>query len=506
MSTGILTRILKVLAALLTSNVVNLATRLLLPPIFLYRYGTTLYGEWIVLSGAVAYLSTLNFGIQTYVTQDLTVRYQRRDLERYHLQQSTALRILLGILGTASVLALLLFGLPAKHLLRLTIPQSTAVLTLYLLALQVLLSVLFKHFTGMYTVLSRAHTGVLWVNGQRLAMVILTSFGAWMRWSFPTLAALQLGIYIVGTLLILLHVRRVAPEIFPHVRLWDRNAARGILRPSGYFGLISMSTFLSYEIPVLLLQREIGPFVVVAFTVMRTIFSMCRQVLNAPTQALAPEITRLFGREEWDALARVYSYSERLIFALIAPVNLGVLMISPVLLVLWLHRPQLFSVLPYVLMATISMTLSVKEHKFQFQFATNTHESLARIMFFSYVALVGIAIPMIHWLGMIGFLLAWLTVEMFQVLRILRLNQDLFAHTGEHTLKYVYRLAGISIVGLIVSGILLRQTFTTSYWMQLAVSVGISFAVGGVAFALFDMRPLARQLFAKLGRRFGLAE
>src|SRR5665213_4436611 len=111
---GILTRILKVMAALLTSNVVNLITKLLLPPIFLYRYGTTLYGEWIALSGAVAYLSTLNFGIQTYVTQDLTVRYQRNDLERYHIQQSTSLRVLLGILGSAAVVCLVILALPIQ--------------------------------------------------------------------------------------------------------------------------------------------------------------------------------------------------------------------------------------------------------------------------------------------------------------------------------------------------------------------------------------------------------
>ncbi len=370
---GILTRVAKVTGALLTSNVVNLTTKLLLPPIFLYKYGTTLYGEWIVLSGAVAYLSTLNFGIQTYVTQDLTIRYHQGDMQRYHLQQSTALRILLAILGSAALAALVIFALPVHHLLRLTISQSMASLALYLLALQVLCGVLFGYFTGMYTVLSRAHTGVFWANGLRLTMVLATSTGAWMRLSFSMLAGLQLGTYLIGTLLILLHVRRIAPEIFPQMQHWDRSAVRGILRPSGYFGLISMSTFLSYEVPILILQREVGPFVVVAFTVMRTIFSMCRQILNAPTQAMAPEITRLFGREEWAPLSQLYRYSERLLFAILPVANLGMLLLSPVLLGLWLHKPQLFSVVPYVWMAAISITLSAKEHKFQFQYATNTH-------------------------------------------------------------------------------------------------------------------------------------
>src|ERR1700735_5691477 len=128
---GILTRIVKVMAALMSSNVVNLITKLLLPPVFLFRYGTTLYGEWIALSGAVAYLSTLNFGIQTFVTQDLTVRYQRHELDSYHLRQSTSLRVLLGILGPAAGVCLVVFVLPVQNWLRLTISQHDTSLTLY---------------------------------------------------------------------------------------------------------------------------------------------------------------------------------------------------------------------------------------------------------------------------------------------------------------------------------------------------------------------------------------
>jgi O-antigen/teichoic acid export membrane protein len=503
---GILTRIVKVMAALLTSNLVSVATQLLLPPIFLLRYGTTLYGEWLALSVTVAYLGTLNFGIQTYVTQDLTVRYQRQDLASYHVRQSTALRVLLGILVTAALVALVVFVLPLRGLLRLTIPQHTAAITLYMLALQVLLGVLFSYFTGMYMVISRAHTGVLWANGQRLALVFSTSLALWSRASFPVLALVQLLVYVGATLLLLLHVRVVAPQIFPRLAGWDRGAVPGILRPSSYFGLISMSTFLSFQVPVLILQRESGPFIVVAFTVMRTIFSMCRQVLNAPTQALGPEITRLFGLQEWGDLTRVYSYSERLIFTLIPMVNLGVLMVSPVMLLLWLHKHGLFSVLPYVLMAAVSMTLSAKEHKFQFQFSTNTHERLARIMFFGYIALVALAVPMVHWYGLMGFLVTWLAIELYQTGRILQLNQDFFAHTGEHTLKYVYRLAGLSVVGLIASGLLLRHTSTASYWTQFDAGIGVSFAVGGAAFFLFDMREILKKLLARLSNHMGWAK
>lgn len=486
------------MAALLTSNVVNLITKLLLPPIFLLRYGTTLYGEWIALSGAVAYLGTLNFGIQTYVTQDLTVRYQQNDLVRYHVRQSTSLRVLLGILGTAAIVCLVVFALPVQNWLRLTLSQRVTDLTLYLLALQVLLGVLFGYFTGMFMVLSRAHIGVLWVNGLRLTLVVVVSTGAWVRLSFPALASLQAGVYLLGIALVLLHIYRAAPEIFPRISLWDRSAVGSILRPSSYFGLISTSTFLSYEVPVLILQRETGPFVVVAFTVMRTIFSMCRQILNAPTQAMGAEITRLFGRGEWRELTAVYNYSERLVFSLIPVVNLGVLVASPVLVAIWLHKPDLFAVLPYVIMAAISMTLSAKEHKFQFQFSTNTHEGLARIMFFGYVAMAIIAIPTVHWQGMLGFLYTWLGIEMFQVVRIVGLNRQLFSHTGEHRLTYVYRLLGISLIGLACAGTVLAHTHSAPYRLQIMAAFAVSAVLAAIAFFLFDVRVIVQKLSSRL--------
>ncbi|MGC1782517.1 MAG: hypothetical protein WA708_08375 [Acidobacteriaceae bacterium] len=485
----------------MTSNVVNLITKLLLPPIFLLRYGTTLYGEWIALSGAVAYLSTLNFGIQTYVTQDLTVRYQRNDMEQYHLQQSTSLRVLLGILGSAAVVCLVVFALPVQNWLRLTLSQRVTDLTLYLLALQVLLGVLFGYFTGMYMVLSRAHAGVLWTNGLRLTVVLVVSAGVWMRLSFPALASMQVGVYLLGTALVLLHLRRAAQEIFPRIGLWDRGAVAAILRPSSYFGLISMSTFLSYELPVLILQREAGPFVVVAFTAMRTIFSMSRLALVNPTLALGPEITRLYGLRDWRKLTEIYRYSERLIYALIPVVNLGVLIVSPVLLAVWLHLPGLFSVLPYVITAAISMVLSAKQLKFQFQCSTNTHEQLGRIMFTSYIALGLITAPMVHWLGMLGFLYAWLGVEVYQFIRLIGLNQRLFEGTQAHSLSPLYRLTVVSVGGTVIAGYILAHTCTRPYSTQFAAAIGTAVVLAVISFFLFNIRGIATAFYALFRRR-----
>ena len=86
-------------------------------------------------------------------------------------------------------------------------------------------------------------------------------------------------------------------------------------------------------------------------------------------------------------------------------------------------------VLPvYVLCSAVSIVMSAKEHKFQFQFSTNTHRELARFMFGSYLALVVVWIILVPQFGIMGLLWGWFAVELAQVLFIMRLNHRFFAH------------------------------------------------------------------------------
>src|SRR5882757_2052367 len=100
------TRILKNLGAMFTGRLLTVVQQVIMPPVFIARYSTASFGEWGVLSGAVAALGMLNFGVQTYMNQDLAVRFNRGDMDDYHIRQSTALRLLLGIIFVALLLCL----------------------------------------------------------------------------------------------------------------------------------------------------------------------------------------------------------------------------------------------------------------------------------------------------------------------------------------------------------------------------------------------------------------
>jgi O-antigen/teichoic acid export membrane protein len=295
--------------------------------------------------------------------------------------------------------------------------------------------------------------------------------------------------------------------VFPTLRYWERSALGEIVSGSGSFGILEMSTFLVYSAPLLVMQRVLGPVVVAAFILMRTIFSMCRQVLAVFTQSMAAEITTLFGRRDWPLLTRLYTYSERMIFFLIAVVNLTVLMLSPALIRLWMHRRgatgggQLFAVYPYVLCSAVSMVISFKEHKHQFQFSTNTHRELARVVLVGYTAMVLVSFASVPLAGVIGFLWTWLTVESVLTWRLVAMNRRLFAHMETIDTAYIPRLVVLGAVGLVGAGLALPHTSALPLAAQAGIASLVALLLGAVCWQVFRVRPVYALMLERLRRR-----
>jgi O-antigen/teichoic acid export membrane protein len=506
-------RILKNLGAILTGRLLSILEQVVLPPIFIYRYGLSGFGEWIVLSGAVSALGLLNFGVQTYMNQDLAIRSQRGETEGYRIRQSTALRLLLGIVLVAALLCLSLFFIPLDTLLRLDLTRVAVQTTLYLMALELLLTILFGYLGGLFMGIAKAYRGANWNNAQALLSTLGLLLGVVLHLSFPVLAAIQLGCLLVCLAGVLIDLKRIAPQLFPTLLYWDGAAVPGILHGSAYFGMIMTSTFLAYEAPLLILQRVLGPVAVTGFTLMRTIFSMARQLLSMVTQSMGAEITYLYGLKNWPLLVRLYKTSERLVLFLIATVNFGVLMLSPVLITLWVAHHQarsaghtgaslLFLVTPYVLSSALSMVISLKEHKFQFQFSTNTHTELARTMFFSYIAMVLVSIATIHYVGVTGFLWTWLAAEFWQLIRLIGMNRRLFAHVQAIDSGYILRLALLCGVGLAAALLLLPHSSALPLLTQTGIAVVVAAVVGVVAWQVFRVRQVYGGIMEQVGKRF----
>jgi len=500
--------IAKNLSAAFSAHVVSVLQQVALTPLFLKNYGAAGFGEWMALSASVSYLGTLDFGIQTFVNQDLTMRYYRGDMQDFHVQQSTALRMLLGIVTVAGLIALVALVLPLEHWLRMDGsaggPVQTAHTvrgTVLVLALTVLSNILFGFVSGQFMVLNRTHVGQYWVNARNLSTILVAVPVLWIHGSFLLIAAAQLAAILVCFAGMLFTLFRIGRHIFPTLRYWDGSSVGAILRPSGYFALIQSCNFLAYQVPVLMLERGAGPVAVAIFSITRTIFSMTRNVMNAFTQAVGPEVTTLYAKLDWPRLSRLYDYSERLVFALIPIANIGTLFLCPLLLTIWLRQPQLFVPGVYVLSAAVSIAMSAKEHKLVFQFCTNTHRELARFMFAIYLVLVAAWFYLVPHYGIYGLMWGWFAAELSQVLYLIWLNAKFFASHQVLELKYPVRMALLSVALLAGALAMLPKSAHLGLPEQSAIAIAVGLLLLGLDVPLFGLVPVWGTMWGVVQKR-----
>jgi hypothetical protein len=86
------------------------------------------------------------------------------------------------------------------------------------------------------------------------------------------------------------------------------------------------------------------------------------------------------------------------------------------------------------------------------------------------------------------------------------LNRKLFAHTGEHRLTYLRRLAALGFLGLAGAGWIVEHTQHDPYRVQFAAAFGVSAILASIAFFLFDMRAIVRKLFGRVMQRMRCAK
>jgi O-antigen/teichoic acid export membrane protein len=444
-----LRRILKMLMAFFTAQGLGVITQLLVPPLFLHRYGdgVAVYGEWITLSAAVTYIGSLNYGVQTYAVNQMTIHWNRGEVDECRTVQASALRLLQWIILALMPAAVALTLLPISRWLHLRhATNREGGLVLALLLLQVFATMVFSLLATSFMAVNRAHRGANWMNVRQLALTAVIAGLVWFRASFSILAGSQLAVTVILALFVMLDMGRVAPELVPKMRFARGSVIRGMVKPSSHFSLLSLSAFLVWQAPILLMQRLLGPAAVAVFALTRTVFTMSRQLLAAASQAIAPEITSLVGRKDWQQLQRLYDLSERVVLFLVPTVSVATLMASPFLLRVWLHKGGMYQPWLCLAMAINSAAMGIKEHKFQFQAASNQHTDLSRAMMIAYGSVLLLSTITMKYFGVVGFILTWLVAESSLTGVIMKMNAKLFPAGFEVSTGPVWRLAGLLVI------------------------------------------------------------
>ena len=289
-------RLIQGIGANFLSQIISMASRVLLVPLFLTAWGVQVYGEWLLLASMVAYLSLTDLGGQRYIVNRLTQAYALGDLAQFRKILHTGLA-LFSILPLAVFLGFLgvILVLPPGSLLQITITSRQVVfLVLAILAFQFVFSLPIGIMGGVYCSVGLLPRGVMLTNIMQLLAIILVALGLWLHGGLVAIACLQL--------LPLLGVALVAGwdlnRRFPQFRLFslreaDFSLGLTFIRPSLHFFGIQMSQAFSIQGTVLLVGMLLGPVQVVVFSTMRTIVNLIRSFFEQVSHAAWPELTRL---------------------------------------------------------------------------------------------------------------------------------------------------------------------------------------------------------------------
>ena len=496
-----LSRIAKLFAAQNANQLVVILQQVLLPPAFLHVMGTSLYGQWLALSAAVSYLGTFNYGLQTYTNMQMTIHYNGGEKQECREVQSAGLRILLAAFALAAVLLLVVFSVPVTRWLHLSVSLLAARVTLYLLGMQIMASMLFGFFSGSYMVFGEAHRGAHFGNlNQLLGMLAIVGL-VLAHQPFPVIAAGQLAVTLAMAAFLAWDVSRRCPEIKPSLRYWKKGSLGSILRPSGHYMLLASSNLFAYQVPVILMQRLLGPTVVVAYTVTRTVYSLSRRLLYLVTNSLSAEITLIYGQRDWLRLHKLYSLSERVILLMTPPITFGSMLATPLLLQLWLHQGKLFRPGICITLGLTISILSIKEHKYQFQFSSNKVQSISWQTLFAYGLTSLLSIPLMPRLGVQGYLLVWLLSETLQLFYLLHLNDQLFAGEAVLDHKPVYQMLAIMAVCTLVLGWPILHIRSVPWLMQGVFATVTTLVLTGFCYWIFQVDELRSLLWGKLAAR-----
>jgi O-antigen/teichoic acid export membrane protein len=480
-------------------------TQLLVPPFFLRYYGSGVaaYGEWLALSASVNYLGILNYGIQSYANTEMTIRYNSGDEAGAKVVQSSALRLLLVVIAVFVLLGSMIFVLPVASWLKLH--QATAFgaqLALYLLLLQITVNMLFALLANSFMMIGLPHRGNYWISAQRLLSAFCMAMAIYLRGSFAVLVGAQLFSLVLLSIVLWIYTRLRFPFLTPSLRHGTWKDTFVILRPSGHFVLISIGGFLTWTMPVILIQRTLGAEVTGVFGLVRTVFQMSRQILMIASNTIAQDITEMWGRRDWQQLRRLYDLSERVVLFLIPLVTVGTLLLSPLLFTIWLHKRTLYQPELCLAMAFISGILGIKEHKTQFQSASNEHELLSWIIVTGYSVMLILAAFAMKFFGLMGYLSTWLIWEIVQTYMILRLNERLFPSELRVTAGPLLKMAFFTVgaFAFAVYPALLEQKL--SLIGGVAVAAGVTVILSFAAFHVFGLREVVAALQARR-RRLG---
>jgi len=291
----LLKRLLKSISAIFAGQFLNVVSNLLLVPLFLSRWSTGVYGEWMALSAVVAYFGVTDLGMNAAAGNAMTAAYARGDLGRYRHLQGSAMAFYVGMaLSVSLLIAFLAAVLPIPAWIGIRhIPPVVSAWVTWLLASRLLWQMPAAQLGSIYRTTGNLAATQWFGNLQSIGLLAVTASVLLLHGGVLQLALWGAVPMIAVTTGAWLSLRRSHPELLPRLSGASIAGIRELLNPSLLFGLIMLSMALTIQGPVVLVSMVLGGTAVALLVTTRTLANVVKQMVAPVQVALWPELTRL---------------------------------------------------------------------------------------------------------------------------------------------------------------------------------------------------------------------
>jgi O-antigen/teichoic acid export membrane protein len=309
-----LARVLKAINALVFGHVIARFGSLLLVPLFLSRWTSAVYGEYLALFAVVSYLSSLDIGVQLAAVNRLTRAYARQDWDEYRVCQHSALALYVAIAAIGTVLLAVVAALlhvPMWIGLRHT-GERTASLVILLLGSYVLWSLPFRIIAAVYQTTGNLARSQWINNAQQVLSVVLSATILLLGGGMVPMAVMQVTLLGIVATVVLADVRHRFPQLYPGLAAARFPVLKELLHPSILFAAILMANVIVFQGSILLVSAALGGVAVAVFSISRTAVNAIREALYTIQTSMWPDLARLEGQGE---LARLRIVHRLAVFA-----------------------------------------------------------------------------------------------------------------------------------------------------------------------------------------------
>jgi O-antigen/teichoic acid export membrane protein len=362
--------------ALSLGAIVGIAAQLLTVPIALRVWGPLRYGEWVLVSGLVVFIKFTDLGLQTFVVNKLCSSYARGERDEFTRLLHSALKVQLPlVLALLGALLVALRVAPVDAWLKLTTISGVHLgVVIYLLAFELLLGVPMGVIGGIYRAsghLARAaFVGAVQQLGILLAMLALIVLDA----DFALVALSRVAVSVLVSAFIVWDLQRLHGWLTLAPRRGSWREGLTMVAPGLLFLLVPLADYISNQLPLIAVQRDVGGTAVSLLATHRTLVSVGPMVSALITAPLWPEFTALHATEKPQELKRVFLLLMKINLCVVAAALLVMLPLAYWLYSLWtggrLHLDAMLlgvlvvrTLLWSIWSAALTLLLSVNRHR-----------------------------------------------------------------------------------------------------------------------------------------------